>query len=341
MDRGTRRGSRSGRLGLALSGCVAIAAAMTVTGAVGAATERPAHVSPSATGSVYAASDWWGGTYRTDAGDVVRVYVSDYYPQDEARARHWVGFLSRLVHGPELADLTLYVAPEAVVRRMCGEGSLGCYFYGDESIVVIGDEVELPDPLTVEQVLGHEYGHHVANNRANPPWEAVMRGTKRWASFVNVCARMRDGVIGQRYDRDPGELFAETYRILVDRRRGVAFSWPLVDRDLRPGVEALALVRKDVLEPWRQTTLRIRGRLPVGRVAQYVVATPYDGELEARVRSGRGAVARVSLVDAASGEARSRPGTRASTTVCGQRRVRVLVHMTSGGGAFTLVLTRP
>ena len=346
---------------------LSVAAAALVAGvaAIGTPSESPARQSPSALPAVRCAADavspgragldvhprledrimrqadWWGGVYRTDAGEAIRVYVSDCYPADESRARGWVDFLGSLVHGRELADLTLYVAPAGVVTRMCGDDALGCYFADDESIVLIGDEVELPDPLTVEQVLAHEYGHHVANHRSNSPWRAVAWGTKRWASFMEVCARVREGSAGDRYDRYPAEAFAESYRVLSDRARGVPFDWPLVDPSFAPRAKALELVRLDVLVPWRATTVRLRTRLAAGRVARFVVATPNDGTLTVRVAAARGLRVGMTLVAPHADSSLARGARRATTTICGTRRVLVEIHAVSGSGLVTLILTKP
>jgi hypothetical protein len=32
---------------------------------------------------------------------------------------------------------------------------------------------------SIDQIVAHEYGHHLANNRINPPWNALSWGTKR------------------------------------------------------------------------------------------------------------------------------------------------------------------
>jgi hypothetical protein len=320
-----------------------LALAFALTGAVSAPAPQPVRdafdPSSGAVPSTIATTlgtNWWGGTYRGKDGIRIRVYVSDEYPVDEARARAWVDFLGSIPHGQELADLTLYVAPESTVTQMCGEGALGCYYHDDESIFVVGDEAELPDPLTVEQVLAHEYGHHVANNRENPPWLAVDKGTKRWASVADVCACIRDESIGDRYDRDPGEPFAETYRVLVDRLRGLPHIWPIVDKLFAPTASRLDAARTDVLIPWKATTRRRTGRLPgVGRSRSWVVPAPWDGTLTLSV-TGRGVRAHLAVVDPASGRTLARGTGHARLVVCGQRKVRVDIRTIAGRGAFTL-----
>jgi hypothetical protein len=64
---------------------------------------------------------------------------------------------------------------------ICGDDAAGCYSGGE--LVFIGDPV---GAWTPEGTARHEYGHHIAANRANPPWRALDWGTKRWAS---VCKR--------------------------------------------------------------------------------------------------------------------------------------------------------
>src|SRR5207249_3734012 len=83
--------------------------------------------------------------------------------------------------------------------------------------------------------------------RINPPWRALTWGTKRWASYMNVCAKTVSGQLhpgneGNAYQLNPGEAFAEAYRVLNEQREGIASpEWDLVDPSLRPDATALQL----------------------------------------------------------------------------------------------------
>ncbi len=72
---------------------------------------------------------------------------------------------------------------------MCGQGALACY--GGNRIFAPAEDPSFD--LSAESVVAHEYGHHVAAHRLNPPWDAIDYGTKRWASYENVCAKARRG----------------------------------------------------------------------------------------------------------------------------------------------------
>lgn len=135
------------------------------------------------------------------------------------------------------------------------------------------------------------------------------------------------------------EAFAESYRVLVDGGRGVPFLRPIVDASFIPGPRALEAIRQDVLVPWSPTTIRSRGRLRPGGTARYAILTPYDGTLTVRVVP-RSARARVTLTTAA-GAVLKRGVGRATATICGQRRVRLVVRALSGSGRFTLTVTKP
>src|SRR5262249_46532400 len=164
---------------------------------------------------------WWGGPRTAATGESVTVFVSDSYPVDDALAQRWADFFAELVHGPELQQLTAYVAPPAEVQETCGSRyAPGCY--GGGRIGLIGEPADGAS-VTPEEVARHEYGHHLAFNRGNPPWQAVDWGPKRWSSLAGICARVTAGTAfpgdeGDHYKENPGEAFAETYRALNDAK---------------------------------------------------------------------------------------------------------------------------
>jgi hypothetical protein len=191
-----------------------------------------------------------------------------------------------LLHGPELGLLKAYIAPLDEVEEICGARALGCY--GANRLVMPGDSSGGIPPASV---AAREYGHHVATNRLNPPWRAIDAGTKRWASYMNICARTARGTAfsgdeGSAYALNPAAGFAETYRVLNERERGLPFTWPILDASFIPDAEALQAAREDVLNPWRAPkTQTIRVRFTSGhRLWKRTLTTPLDGRT---LRDGR------------------------------------------------------
>jgi hypothetical protein len=318
--------------------------------ALGPAFRQAAASSPSA--ARLAATAWWGGPYGTPTGESVTVYLSTSYPEDELVARRWAEFFASLVHGPELAAVTVYLAPPPEVDALCrGIGALGCY--GNQRLVAIGDSSAGIAPTAV---AAHEYGHHVAHNRVNPPWRTLDWGTKRWASHVGVCTRTQAGALhpGDEdgfYTLNPGEGFAEAYRVMNESRAGAtSFSWPIADRSFFPDAGAFGAIEEDVLRPWSSPTVTtLPGRfLAWGpNVWRRTISTPLDGDLsvaltlppvaaydldllasDGRTVVGRGlwsGVARKSL----------------RFTICGQRSVTLRVTRRGSPGAFRAEVSRP
>jgi hypothetical protein len=211
---------------------------------------------------------WRGGPVVAATGESVKLFVSNAYTPDVNDVQPWADFVAGLIHGPELALLTAYIATPAEVETLCdGVNVLGCY--GDDTLVAIGEPVDGVQP---QEVVRHEYGHHVAANRLNPPWLAVDWGTKRWATQQSVCTRSNAGSAypgdeGLKYTLNPGEAFAEAYRVLNDTRAGAALDWPLVDPSFLPDAVALQAVADDVSVPWAGPTASVvHGRFtPSGR----------------------------------------------------------------------------
>ena len=71
----------------------------------------------------------WGGRYPTGDvyGSTIQINVSDTYPVDQALTQDWATFFGSLVHGRELASLTVDLAPLDEVQQFCGPQALACY----------------------------------------------------------------------------------------------------------------------------------------------------------------------------------------------------------------------
>jgi hypothetical protein len=302
---------------------------------------RAAAISDAALGTAEArtvamSSSYWGGNVTASTGDAFQIFASDSYPQDPATTQRWADFIAGLEHGPELSQLTMYLAPLTEVQSICGRSALACY-NDTQSLLVAPGENPSSD-TSAEAVVTHEYGHHVAAHRSDAPWAAIDYGTKRWASYGRVCARTRTGELhpgaeqAPYYQYNPGEWFAESYRVLNERRAGLAEApWDVVADNLYPSDEALTLLEQDVLSPWRQrtsSTLAGKGR------RSYSIATSLDGTLTVTMR-GKG---RLTLLAGRTRVASAGASGTVRTTVCGTRAYTVRV---AGTGAFRLTVTKP
>lgn len=295
-------------------------------------------------------SGYWGGVYRTAAGEPVTVYASNAYPVDPALGQRWADFLGSLVHGPELATVTVLIATPGEIARVCGQDAVACYSSRGAFLYTPGEDPG--SDLSAEAVITHEYGHHVAANRSNAPWLALDYGPKRWASSMQVCAKARRGELAPgaedavQYTENPGEGWAETYRVLNERNASRAESpWDVVSDALYPTDAALAAAEQDVVAPWAADTTTTRSVTLGGtaRTRTFTVETPLDGALKMTLRSSAGL--RVSF-DVFAAKRRVAHGVSArtvtrTTTVCGARTYRFRVTELSGRGSATLTVAEP
>jgi hypothetical protein len=292
----------------------------------------------------------WGGAYRVATGESVTVFASSSYPVDPAMGQRWADFLDSLVHGSELSSVVVFLAPGNQVSRLCGADAVACYSSQDNLLVAPGEDPG--SDLSAEAVVAHEYGHHVAAHRVNPPWSALDYGTKRWASAMQICARAKKGDLAPgaedpvQYDVNPGEGFAESYRVLNERLAGrIETPWQIVSNILYPSDTALTMLQQDVTNPWAQdsTTTSTARFTRTARTRTYTVATPLDGTLRVSLRSAAGL--RTSLDVLAAGKRVAHAagsGTLArSATVCGQRSYKIRVRALRGNGAVSLALSKP
>ena len=286
------------------------------------------------------AAGFWGGEYIVPSGERVNVFTSDEYPENEADNQAIANFLASAFHGPELSTVTIYRMTEDEINANCGTGALACYSLQQRAILTPADDIS--SDISRDGALLHEYGHHVAGARRNPPWDAIDWGTKRWASYLNICALDKRGSVfpgaqdESRYPRNPGEGFAEVYRLLNERQLGLPeSSWRAVSTVFSPNAAALRLARTDILQPWtRRTTTTFSGRLAAGRSRTFNVTTALDGDLDVKASAGL----RLELLRAGS---RLRRGTRSMKwQVCGQRSLRVRITATRAT-SFRLRVLKP
>ncbi len=278
----------------------------------------------------------WGGVYTAAAtGEPVTVYSSNTYPVDPAVNQAVADFVAGLVHGKEISKVTIYVAPEAEVSTLCGSTEAeGCYYPASAQLVTIGEDSQYS---TVEEVLTHEYGHHVASNRFNDPWNAGAWGTKRWATVESVCRKTSMGLAfpgdeAENYRKNPGEAFAESFLHLNEVRKGQKETRWIYDLQFYPTKVALEALEQDVLQPWGSYSIyRWKGRF--SRKNQFGMATlktPLDGAIELRLAGPRGSSVKLF---GAQGVKQVSP-TLARALVCGQRSF--LTQVTGGGpGTFS------
>lgn len=288
----------------------------------------------------------WGGTYPTgdSLGTSVHIDVSDAYPVDPSLPQSWATFLGTLVHGPELATLTLRLAPASEVSSVCGAGALACYD-PSTSTIEASPEDQLDEP-SAKEIVTHEYGHHVANNRSDAPWPAEDYGTKRWATYEHICSRVAAGTAspgdeGAQYVQNPGEAFAEAYRVLNLTREGAtSIGWDVVDRSFYPDATALSLLEQDVTSPWTGPTLtHVHGSFGYGTQRTIRIGTPLDGTLVLRLHAPTKSSMRLALY------AGTKPVARASRSVvyqvCGVRSLTLRVERSAGSGSFTVDIAKP
>ena len=293
--------------------------------------------------------------YSTDGQGPIRVELSRSYGElRRDTVQPFVDFVASRLHGPELPQLTLVILTPDEVRRACSETALACYVPKLQAMIVPGEQTPMGE-VSLEYVITHEYGHHIAANRANDPWTvpfpkgagAALYGPKRWASYEGVCAGVRAGRYfpgdeKKNYRRNPGENWAEAYA--QERYRG-QFPWQF-DPSLAPDDGAFAAIAADVTDPWRRNVSQRRsGRLSRARRARsFGVQTTLDGRVRVDLRGPRRANFDVQIVVGGKVQVRSRRAgsrDRLVATDCQVRSFGVRVVRRSGAGRFRLRIRTP
>ena len=127
------------------------------------------------------------GRYPLGDGRTVRVILSQVYKPDPQVSQSVATYLGTLLHGGEIVGVTVYLATPDELGLACGAGAEACFNSLTNLIVV--PAVPPPSGISQEDILAHEYGHALANGRSNHPFPAVALGTKRWATYEQVCPR--------------------------------------------------------------------------------------------------------------------------------------------------------
>ena len=283
----------------------------------------------------------WGGVYTAKSGAHVTIHSSGEYPVDESVNQAAADFVDSLVHSKEISAVNIYFAPPAEVGVLCDSQEVdGCYFPATGDLITIGEDTPWS---TVEEVVAHEYGHHVANNRLNNPWPAIAYGTKRWSTYEGVCQKEIAGEAfpcdeGEHYLQNPGESFAESFMHLNEARLGLPETPWGYDPIFTPDAGALAAIEQDVLKPWKKTPLKfLSGRFSRrGQQKTFTFKTPLDGVFAAELHGPRGTTLTVS---GPANIKRVSSGLSAAL-VCGERSVKA--RFTAGGaGRFAAATVIP
>jgi hypothetical protein len=358
--RGVRPRRQGPVLAVAVTATIAVVAAAAVLASLpGAPAPAPASAelfrdrtaAPVAARLREAAAAWRGGPMTTSTGEHLTVYVSDAYTDDQNSPQEWADFFAGLVHGSELSLLTVYVAAPQDIQSMCGADASGCF--GSDQIVLSGQQMGSATPT---MIATHEYGHHVAAHRNNAPWIALDWGTKRWASYATICTRAAAGTAfpgneDASYKLNPGEGFAEVYRLLNESKAGAtSFSWPIVDTIFYPDAAAMSQVEQDVLQPWTTptaTTMTGRFRPRGTSVWALAVPTALDGEFRASLVMPAGTLYDFALLGPdrktvlVKGLWSGKRSKSIAFVVCGQRTLFLTVTRHATAGPFTVQFSRP
>jgi hypothetical protein len=282
----------------------------------------------------------WGGEYTVADDYKVSVWTSDDYPVDDQQNQALANFLDQALHGPEIQTVTIYRVSPSQITEICGSAdALACYA-PSRKLLFTPVEPATSD-FTPQAALLHEYGHHIANSRTNTPFKpTVDYGPKRWATYENVCSLTKRHKLfpGAEtfpdYQLNPGEGWAESYRVVNEGLLGMTQEDIVVDSRFYPNARATQLVRQDVLRPWKQgPSSTLTGRLAAGRSRTYRIATPLDGTFNVRAPAG--------LALTVLGPAKPKSGWGSvSTTICGQRSLKVRVTATRAQ-SYRLTITKP
>ncbi|HEV7481593.1 MAG TPA: hypothetical protein VGO13_00665 [Solirubrobacterales bacterium] len=288
------------------------------------------------------------------SGATIAVSISADCAQecDAADPQAIANTVGTFIHGPEVELLTVQLVTPFELGFDCGFEAQSCYFGGENTIILSGNDDPAPDTASREFVLAHEYGHHVAQHRDMPaPFLAAINwGPERWSSVEHVCQGHRAGALfpgdeGSHYYEDPGEAFAESFAFNRYPEAAVKWAWAPA---LRPTPASLAALRRDTLRPWTaRRSFTVEGHVSRSGAVVQEFRTPFDGMVSIGPVGEPGLGYRLAIRNHSGHLLRSsRQGVsfrhRLDYTVCGQSRLRVAVQATGKPGKrFRLTIQRP
>ena len=368
-------------VGFVMPGTVASAAAATrepLTQAMATASRSaPAYGTAARPDRVAALREMTQRSARRYAAAGAEFQISSTY-FDSAAVESVAETLRSLDHGPEMAELSVYVATPAEISEACGATVVACYVPSNEEMVVSGIDRPVAG-VPRDFAIAHEYGHHIANTRQGEgPYTPLQAGTIRWATYERVCQLTREhrlfpGDQGAHYWQDPEEAFAQSYAHLSRPEDNVSWQYSAL---LRPSMIALSKIHADVARPWQgpvtegwqgsvtapPATRRASGPparaggLSVGRghvagplpwVALRRVRTPLDGAVSVSLEAREGTALSVTLRDPEHGRVLARAFTGEEGTAslrysnCGHSTLQLEVRSRGGAGSFRASISRP
>ena len=243
-----------------------------------------------------AAAFAWDGTYPTGdaAGTSIHIVVVGHLPgRPDTAAELGRPISARSRTAPSSRRLTLNLMPLSTLEsnQYCGDQSLACYDPSTETIYAAPDD-QLDEP-PAKEIVTHEYGHHIANNQHR---RTVVGGGLRDEALVVVREHLRQHGRGHglaratkepAYSQNPGEAFAESYRVLALTALGLTpSSWEIVSQTFYPDATALQLLQEDITSPWTGPTVRhVHGSFGFGTTRTIGVQTALDGSFIARLHA--------------------------------------------------------
>lgn len=280
--------------------------------------------------------------------------VSNSYPQDatdDALVQSYINDLDKIPHGSELSALHVVIVTPAEITQTCGADALACYFDQGEEMDIAGENNDAFGP-SVFEVMAHEYGHHIANNRDNPPFSAPDYGPKYWSSYMGICpadinSKVFPGDEDTHYDLNPGEGWAETVRYLTDTLNNITPDWNSSISDIfKPDQTALEAAKMDILSPWKAQGSSKSISLNARRSSiAWKLPTPLDGSFSAQITTTGSLRAQLkgNWNDGVALQGTTTLSGRriVSATICGEESIRLSVKRLSGAGTANITISSP